>query len=324
MSKNGAAKKLQKTVPIRRKLSSLPPAILEIEPEFLMAARLAGSRAPGVRRIRVTGLDAGAPGASSGPFKVASVETLGQKLRDVSKGMGRGPFGLLVPDSAVRVNILTFEALPAKSKELEALLRWKIKDSLGFPPEQGTLSYQVIWRDAQSIEVLVVTARTDILAQYEQALDAVKAEAALVLPATLALLPLLPEDETGAQLLTHVFSGWVTHAGVTGSRLRFWRSRRLDAGDARAAIAEAVSEAARAAASMSDRLGLELGRAWYCIRPGVGESLVPELERVLGRKVEPVPAGVALDGALTPEEKALFLSFGAPIAGLIANSRRAA
>ncbi|MGH9401226.1 MAG: hypothetical protein ACRD2P_03860, partial [Terriglobia bacterium] len=229
MAKNGKDKPTNLSSERGGSLAKLPSSVIEIESGFVLGARLAGAPKGGVRRLALTGLDAGVIEPSPSQVNVAKPEMLGQAIRTVSKsiGSGGGRTALLLPDAAVRVNILEFETIPSKRNDLEALLRWRIKDSLGFAVEEARISYQETRRAAGKIELLVVAVKKDVLAQYEALIEPVRGSPATVLPATIALLPLLPESDPGVQLLTHVCSGWVTHALVEGERLRFWRSRQL-------------------------------------------------------------------------------------------------
>jgi hypothetical protein len=319
MSNNGK-KVFQQVLPKKRAVRPLPPGVLEIQSEFLIGARLKGSRPSVLKRIDFTPLDAGIVTPSPTQLNMSNTGALGLRLRTVFRSLGaHRRLVLLLPDVVVRVNILAFETLPSKPQEREALLRWRIKDSLGFPPEQATLSYQVTYLDERLIEVLLVAVKTEILGQYVAALQSVRAGATLILPATMALLPLLPEGEAGGQLLIHLHSGWVTSAVVTGNRLRFWRTRRLDRSGTDSGISEAASEAARASASVRDRMSIEMKHVWYCARPGGGDDLGPVLERVANCPATPLSLDRIIDASMDSEQRQLFESVGAPVAGLIMN-----
>lgn len=307
--------------------SSLPAAMIEIQPAFVVGARFVKGGAAGVRHIAVKSVEPDVVSPSPLTPNVAKPEALSEAIAAVSKaiGNGGGRAGLLLPDGALRVCLLEFETLPSKTKDLDSLLRWRIKDSLGFAPEEARLAYQECFRAAGRVELLVLAARADVIAQYEAALEAVRGAPVLTLPATLALLPLLRGDEPGGQLLTHVCSSWVTHALVEGNRLRFWRTRPLSSNAGGAGAEEVISEAARAAASARDRLGVEISKAWFCSRPEPDEALRNALSAALGYPVEELmgarsATGVLLDAALDSEERPLFGMFAAPLTGLIANA----
>lgn len=311
---------------------SLPAAMIEIQPAFVVGSRFVKSGQAGIRRIAVKAIEPGVVNPSPLLPNIAKPDALGDAMASVSKaiGNGGGRAGLLLPDGALRVCLLEFETLPAKAKDLDSLLRWRIKDSIGFAPEEARLAYQECFRAAGRVELLVLAARADVLAQYEAALEGVRGAPVLTLPATLALLPLLPGTEPGGQLLTHVCSGWVTHALVEGNRLRFWRTRYIKSGDHATGAEEVISEAARAAASARDRLGVEISKAWLCSRPAPDEALRSALSAALGLSVADLAdgcsraAGMKLDMALDAEERPLFDMFAAPLAGLITNAETAA
>ncbi len=299
----------------------MPTVVYEIESEFVVGARLSGSPA-GVRRMAMAGLIPGLLQPSSTQSNISDSGELGRSLGKLRGTLGNGGrWGLLVPDAVARVNVLRFDTLPEKTAEVEALLRWRIRESLGFPPEEARLTYQVTQREAGSIELLVVAVKDGVLAQYEAALEPFQRDSALlILPVTLPLLALLPESEPACQLLTHVYSGCVTHTVVEGNRLRFWRSRPLAQREPGAQVEEVLSEAARAVASARDRLGIQVGRAWHCIRTDASEALSQGLSRVLGMPVESLPLAAQLEAPLSAEEKRLFRPFGAPLAAIITNN----
>lgn len=323
----GGKKSEQNGAPLNAGLAiSLPAAMIEIQPTFVVGARFVKGGAAGVRRIAVKAVEPDVVSPSPLTPNIAKPEALSEAIAAVSKaiGNGGGRAGLLLPDGALRVCLLEFETLPSKPKDLNSLLRWRIKDSLGFAPEEARLAYQECFRSVGRVELLVLAARADVIAQYEGALEGVRGAPVLTLPATLALLPLLAGDEPGGQLLTHVCANWVTHALVEGNRLRFWRTRPLSSGEDMGAD-EVISEAARAAASARDRLGVEISKAWFCSRPAPDESLRAALSATLGCPVENLTGarsatGVLLDAALDAEERPLFGMFAAPLTGLIANA----
>jgi len=124
---------------------------------------------------------------------ISNVNDLRLALRGVADviGNGTGKLGLLLPDGSVRVVILTFDALPDDAEEAETLLRWRMKENLSYPLEEAKLSYQILWKDPGSVGVMAVAAKASLLAEYEGALGLKDGGPELILPATLALLPLL-------------------------------------------------------------------------------------------------------------------------------------
>ena len=109
-------------------------------------------------------------------------------------GNGGGRIGLLIPDVSARVALLQFEDLPDNRRQADALVRWKMREYLPYAPEEARLAYQILTRQPNQIELLAIAVRNSVLAEFEGALTGVsRGGAALILPSTVALLPLLPE-----------------------------------------------------------------------------------------------------------------------------------
>lgn len=329
MNWNQLKAKLRPAVPKRTARFTLPTTIVEIQPDFVAGARLAakikGSQRPRprLRSIGVAGLEPQTlsplpdrPNVRQGGELRRALQAVAGVIRN-----GNGRSGLLVPDGMVRVSILSFETLPAAPREADTLIRWRMRENLPFPPEEARLSYQVMCPEPQRLEVLAVAAKGEVLAEYETAIEQINGGSALILPATLALLPLLPE-EAGAQLLIHVCSGWITNAVVAGGRLRYWRNRRLGSLSELTpdqTSREAASEVARALASSCDRFQIEVERVWLCARPPMVPDLEAELARALSREVSLLAPNSDFGEALPDDERILFKRFGAPMAGLLSN-----
>jgi hypothetical protein len=304
---------------------ALPTLVVEIQPEFVAGLRLAGKANGATQRLRNIGVTGLSPNtvvpAVNGP-NIADTADLERALKATARPVANGAarFGLLFPDGAARVSVLSFETLPESSKQAHALMRWKMKETLPYPLEEARISYQVMVRDAERIEVLAVAAKASVLAEYERALEKVYGRPALVLPATLALLPLLPSTEGLGQLLIHLCSGSITSAVTAGSRLRLWRTRQLGRPDWSELCRQAVAESARVVASCRDHLRVEISQIWLCARPQGGPGFCAELSQALAHPVELLEPDPDFGAALTGEDHNLFESFGAPAAGLIVNT----
>jgi hypothetical protein len=303
---------------------TLPAVVFEIEPGFVSGARLEGSARQG-RRVGCMGVQELAPHSlvphPSRP-NVANQEEIRRAIQEVAGAVGNGTsrVGLVVPDGAVRVAVLSFETLPDDPKDAEALVRWRMKERLPYAPEEARVSFQVLSREPGQVEVLAVAARNSVLFEYEAALEPIDGGPVLTLPATLALLPLLPEGETGGQLLLHVHSHYVTAVVVAGSRPRLWRTRELDLATGEDPAKAVACEAARILASARDHLKTDLERAWLCARPALSPETVSAVAGAISRDVEVLTPRPDLGAALPSEERTLFEQFGATVAGLLANA----
>jgi hypothetical protein len=222
-----------------------------------------------------------------------------------------------MPDIAVRVALLQFETIPDDHQKAEALVLWKMREYLPYSPEEARLSYQVVGKQQGSLEILGVAVRGSVLAEYEAVLAGINGGPALVLPATVSLLPLLPEDADG-QLLLHLCPGALTAVVMASNRIRYWRTRSLE-GDAASNAEEVGREAARVLATCQDNLGVQVQNVWFCARPQQPADVCGPITKSVGRELRPLPANFLPAGGLPPGQRETFDEFGMPFAGLVAN-----
>ena len=295
-----------------------PAFALDLEPGFVAAARLNPSKRR-VQSVGVRQLPAGALAPSANKTNVADNAVVRRTIAEVTAVVGNagGRLGLLIPDVAVRVALLQFEALPDDLGEAETLVLWRMREYLPYAPEEARLSFQVLAKQPGSVEVLGVAVRGSVLAEYESALEGVNGGPALVLPATVALLPLLPEEDSG-QLLLHLCPGALTAVVVASNRVRYWRTRSLE-GDAVSSLDEVAREAARVLATCQDNLGVQVQNVWYCARPPAALEVEEALAKALGRDLRQLPSNVIPLGGLPSGQREAFEKFGMPFAGLVAN-----
>jgi hypothetical protein len=141
---------------------------------------------------------------------------------------------------------------------------------------------------------------------------------ALVLPATAALLPLLPATSQGSQVLVHACSGSVTTVVTAGGGIGFWRNRLLEVhtpeGDG-----EVVREIARVVATCRDHLKSEIEDLWIYVRPPATCSLDKEIREATGRHVQLLTSSALHAETLPPAEQKILEGYGMTFAGLLEN-----
>jgi len=74
---------------------------------------------------------------------------------------------LSLPDSMFRIQTLDFEEIPAKTADLERLIRWRIEKGSVFDISETVLRYQVLGRNNKGFIVLACVAKQVVIAQYE-------------------------------------------------------------------------------------------------------------------------------------------------------------
>ena len=299
----------------------LPESILEVAPGFVVGARLDRSRGA-VRRLSVRPLGTGTIEPSVARQNVSNPGELESAVASVVEAVGSGgdSLGVLVPDAAVRVAILTFESLPDSPSEVAGMAAWKMKELLPFSADEARLSYQILAKSAKHIEMLAVAGRKSVLAEYEAPLEPLNSSMVLLLPGTIALLSLLPETAE-AQLLLHVSGGGLTTVLIEGDGIKLWRHQRLRGSTAEESVQEIHAEAARVLACARDRLMLEIRRAWICARPPLAPEVIAELAHKLGHEIEPLGLSAHAAANLPPKDQELFEQFGAPIAGALEHAK---
>ncbi len=298
----------------------LPRVVYEIEPGFVVGARL-DARSRQLCRLAVRELPAHTVEPFAHRANVENADALRVALRSVAQVVGDGNTsrGLLIPDGAVRVAVLDFETVPENRKDAEALIRWRMRENLPSAPDEARISYQVLRKEPQHVEVLVVAIRTSVLADYEQILEPMNGGLSLVLPATMGLLPLIPAGSGVGELLLHICGGWMTTVVLHENRVRMWRCSDGRVESASELARSAAVEAARVSESARDRLQIETDKVWIVERPLATAGLEEEMSRTLSKDVVRLTPLSSAAGALAESERPIFENFGGTLAGLISN-----
>jgi type IV pilus assembly protein PilM len=170
-----------------------------------------------------------------------ALEQVGQRGRDVT---------LVVPDAAVRVLLLDFDALPAKVAEALPVVRFRLKKLLPFDADGAAVSYQVMATTRAGLQVLAVAMPREVQAEYESLVREAGFEPGAVLPSTLAALAGLAEGETPMLVVNAGLEG-VTTAIVKSGVLLLHRTVDLG-GEAGAGAVRAEVAAVAAAQEPAD------------------------------------------------------------------------
>ncbi|HMF89842.1 MAG TPA: hypothetical protein VKL40_04300 [Candidatus Angelobacter sp.] len=97
---------------------------------------------------------------------------------------------LVVPDAAIRVLLLDFESLPAKTQEVDPIIRFRLKKSLPFDVDHAAVSYDIN-RDNGNVRVVAAVSPRAVIDDYETALRDAGYQPGVVLPSSLAALGLV-------------------------------------------------------------------------------------------------------------------------------------
>lgn len=183
-----------------------PRLACEIRPEGVVVARgesPSGTLTAVARADLRPGLVA--PGLKAGnlPDRPAVVAALRRAFDAIAaRGADRSRYvTVVVPDAAVRVLLLDFDALPSKPAEALQVVRFRLKKLLPFDVDHALVSFQIMSTERSLLRVLAVAIPQEVLTEYEAAITEAGMQPGVVLPSTLAALAGLSPTTPNALVL---------------------------------------------------------------------------------------------------------------------------
>ena len=204
------------------KLGGRPKLACEISPDRVLAGRISDHRTE-LENYSARELASGAvvPDLIENNLRhrssVASRirETLGEvsgRTRDVIA---------IVPDAAVRVLLLDFDALPGKREEADSVVRFRLKKSLPFDVDKAKLSYHV-QNSGAGLRLVAAVALASVVEDYEAAFHEAGYTPGVVLPSMLAALG--AADATRPTLVVKVDARTTSIAILDSGQLLLFRT----------------------------------------------------------------------------------------------------
>jgi type IV pilus assembly protein PilM len=165
-----------------------PRLACEVSVDGVVAAR-AGQHGDALEAYVVHRLPEGSLAPDLAEANVLRPETVRQVVSDVMTGVAARSRDVIavLPDAAVRVVLLDFEALQDKRPEAEAVVRFRLKKSLPFDVERARVSYHV-QPASTGIKVIAAVALASVVEEYESAFRSAGYNPGVVLPSMLAAL----------------------------------------------------------------------------------------------------------------------------------------
>jgi Tfp pilus assembly PilM family ATPase len=201
---------------------------------------------------------------------------------------------LIVPDSAARVSLLTFEQLPARAVDVDQLIRWQIRKATPFPLEEAQVSHVVTHQEPGNTTVAAVAARRDVVAQYEDVVTAMGTHPGVVDLASLNVVNAVLAGggaPAGDWLLVCVAQESTALVIVRAGELVFYRHRLAIDGEPLGALVH------QTAMYHEDRLeGGKFARVWLCGSAWAeqgGDAIRREISQRLGVQAEPIDVRVS-------------------------------
>ena len=307
-----------------------PDVAVEIDRTHVSAARLTlrGNQAV----ISAHASEALPPGAVVPALlspNMPDVPAVASAIRKVVSDLGGSKptrVALVLPDTVAKVSLLRLEKVPAKSADLQEIVKWQVRKTAPFAMESAVLSVSPGALSADGASEFVVTvARADVIQQYEQACAMAGLHAGLVDLSTFSVINSVLASTSapaGDWLLVHVTDSYLTLAVIRNNGLLFFRHRSEEG---EGTLADLIHQTAM---YYEDRLhGAGFGRvviAGAARLPSGAESVRRDLEQRLRIGVEAVDprSAAALQDRIgaSPE----LLDVLAPLVGMLLRERRAA
>ena len=234
--------------------------------------------------------------------------------------------GLVVPDAIAKVSLVRFEQVPARTSDLDQLVRWQVRKSAPFAIEDAQVTYVPGLRHTDGQEFVVSLARRDIVEEYEGLCAEAGCHAGLVDLATFNVVNAVLAGSTPPAadwLLVNVAADSASIALLRGPHLIFFRNR---ASDTEGTLADLVHQTAMYYVDRLQGAGLARvvlsGAAAGAARPADLEQVRRSLEDRLAARVETVDPRAAVSLTDRISVAPALLDTLAPLVGILLRDRQ--
>ena len=126
--------------------ASAPTASIEIAADRVTGLTLGRRPGGGVTAVVTERLPDGVLTPTANATNMADPAVVSEAVRRVLERLPGGPrrVALVVPDSAAKVSLMTFEQIPARSADLDELVRWQARKTAPFRVEDAQVAY-IAW-----------------------------------------------------------------------------------------------------------------------------------------------------------------------------------
>lgn len=246
-------------------------------------------------------------GASIFRPNLAAPDETAARLKDLFEKTGTKPgrVSLVLPDNLAKISIVTLPEKPPGRKQLEEVLRFKLRRSVPFRLDEAAVSFQLLHESPGEVSVLAAVMLRSVVEQYEAALEKAGATPGLVDLCTPALVNLCRRDLDEATrggsdaALVNAAKGYFSLVIVRGGRIVFFRCKSYAAVDEDAPPAPGGTALARELATSisyyQDKLaGVDLGTAFVRTVSAPHDEIAEILERQGIGRIEAVDPSAVL------------------------------
>jgi hypothetical protein len=109
-------------------------------------------------------------------------EELVPKLRELFEASGTRPgrISVILPDNLAKISLLSLPERPASRKQMDELVKSKMRRAVPFRIDEAGLSYQVLPGEGREVSVLVLMVRRALVERLESTLSAIGARTGLI------------------------------------------------------------------------------------------------------------------------------------------------
>lgn len=188
---------------------------------------------------RWTSIPEASVGSSNFRPNLGDPEEMAARIADLLKKTGTRPgkISIVLPDNLAKLSILNLPERPPNRKQLQEIVRFKLRRSVPFRLEDATIAWQEIPSEGSETSILVAVLLRSVVEQYEAVFEAAGTKPGLVELCTPSLFNLCRAELTKASLsgrdamLLNVSRSYFTLVIVRSSRLIFIRCKSLAFGD---------------------------------------------------------------------------------------------
>lgn len=214
-----------------------PPVALAIDSDGAVLVRLKPRRRGGARfeSHAERSLDPETIPASIFQGMARLPESLGARLREVFEASGTRPgrVSLVLPDNLAKISLLHLPERPASARDLEELVRSRMRRAIPFRLEEARFSHQVLAGVGGGVTVLVVLVRRALVEGLEGAIEGIGGRVGVVDLATSNLVNLClgridEASRDGSDIALFNEAGrYFSLVILRGGRLVFFRCKTL-------------------------------------------------------------------------------------------------
>lgn len=257
-----------------------PPLVFEIGDRFVTGVRRSG---PEIEKLTERPLRTAAEEAPGDTLEAAVAEVM-ERLAPAPSAQA----ALLLPDSAVRLALVEFEAPPRRKADLRAAVEARFRKSLPYSLRSARVSYRLQGGSGPP-SALAVAARDDYVRSCERTLERAGLLPGWVEPASVAALNLVADP--ALTLVVSLAGESMTMAAVEGGAIRLIRRVALSGGSGggpRARLAEIERDLFPTLVYLEERLGASAARVQLSGPPRLVQQALQELPAAIGIETAPL------------------------------------